>query len=194
MSSAVGAALLTVALTTSVAGVDKPALPVPVIEAGLAKAGCSLPAGQAEILGTERLSPRLQIVEVACWRAAYNAGSILFAVPEHRPQNAELLTVESWRDGRIRRSYSVDSPGFDAKTRTLSSTHMARGAGDCGTIQEMKWTGWHFRLLKVWSKGRCDGEPFEWDSREKWQVFPQRGLERDPGGSPLERDHAQIDD
>ena len=124
---------------------------------------------------------------MTCWRAAENAGSILFAVPESRPQDAQLLTVERWQNGQIRRSYSVSSPGYDAKTRTLSSTYKARGTGDCGTIQEMQWTGWHFRLLNAWSKDNCDGEPFEWDSREKWQVFPaqavpQQGPERDVGG------------
>ena len=192
MSSA--AVLLTIALTTGIAGPDKLALPGGVIEAGLKKAKCSIPANEAAVVGTERLSSRLEIVEVTCWRAAYNAGSILFAVPEHRPEHAQLLTVESWRDGRMRQAYSISSPGFDAKTRTLSSSHKARGAGDCGTIQEMKWTGWHFRLLNVWSKDNCDGEPFEWDSRERWQVFPRRGLEADPAGSVAERDHAEFQD
>ena len=117
---------------------------------------------------------------MTCWRAAYNAGSILFAVPESRPQDAQLLTVEDWQNGRIRRAYSVSSPGYDAKTRTLEFHPQGRGAGDCGTIQEMKWTGWHFRLLNVWSKDNCDGEPFEWDSRDKWQVFPTQALAADP--------------
>jgi hypothetical protein len=189
MSSALGAAILTVSLITGGGAAEKPAVPRPIIAAALKKAHCTLPASEAEIVGSERLSPRLEVVEVTCWRAAYNAGSILFAVPESRPQDAQLLTVERWEDGRIRRSYSVSSPGFDAKTRTLSSTHKGRGAGDCGTIQEMKWTGWHFRLLNAWSKDRCDGEMFEWDSRDKWQVFPkqaspqQPGPERDVGGS-----------
>ena len=188
MSSVLGAALLTVSLTTGGAATDKPVLPRPVVEAALKKAHCTLPVREAEVVGTERLSPRLEIVEVTCWRADDNAGSILFAVPESRPQDAQLLTVENWQDGQIRRSYSVSSPGYDAKTRTLSSTYKARGAGDCGTIQEMKWTGWHFRLLNAWSKDLCDGEPFEWDSRDKWQVFPtqaspQQGPERDVGES-----------
>ena len=180
MSTSIGAVLLAVSLTTggAVAPVGKPALPRPIMEAGLKKAGCTVPAAQAEIVGNERLSNRLEIVEVACWRAGYNSGSILFAVPEHRPQRAQLLTVEHWDNGRIRRSYSVASPGYDAKTRTLSTTHKARGAGDCGTIQELKWTGWHFRLLKVWNKDRCDGEPFEWDSRDRWQVFPAQAEPR----------------
>jgi hypothetical protein len=169
---------LTVALTAGPAGWDRPALPRPVLEAGLKTAECTVPPKQARILGSELLSRHLRIVEVACWETATNAGSILFAVPFERPQAAKLLSIDRWDRGKIRRGYSVPSPGFDAKTRTLSSTRKARDAGDCGTIQEMKWTGWHFRLLHVWSKDRCDGEPFEWDSRERWQVFPQRGLER----------------
>jgi hypothetical protein len=194
MSSTLGAVLLTVSLTGSVADGSKLALPRPVLEAGLKKAHCTIPPKDAAIVGTERLGSRLEIVEVTCWRTAYNAGSILFAVPESRPQDGQLLTVERWENGRVRPGHSVSSPGYDAKTRTLSSSHKARSAGDCGTIQEMKWTGWHFHLLNVWSKERCDGEPFEWDSRDKWQVFPQRGLEHDPEGSVLERDHARTED
>ena len=192
MSLGLGAAILTISL--SVGGsdaADKPALPRPLLEAALKTAGCTLPVRQAEIVGTERLSARLEIVEVSCWRDATNAGSILFAVPEGRPQDAQLLTVEDWRGGRVRRAYSVASPGFDAKTRTLSSTRNARAAGDCGTIQELKWTGWHFRLLNVWSKTTCDGEPFEWDSRERWQVFPTQGLATDPERLNSARGRAQ---
>jgi hypothetical protein len=183
MSSTIGALLLTVSLTGGVAEADKPVLPLSIIQAGLKKAQCSVPSKAAEIVGTELLSPRLQIVEVTCWQTGYNSGSILFAVPVGQPQGAELLAVQSWKDGRIQTAYNVTSPAFDAKTRTISATYKARAAGDCGTIQEMKWTGWHFHLLNVWSKDRCDGEPFEWDSRDRWQVFPQRGLERDPEGS-----------
>jgi hypothetical protein len=197
MSSAIGAALLTISLSAGGAGADKPALPHSVVEAGLKRAGCALPTTQAEIVGTERLGSRLEIVEVACWRAAYNAGSILFAVPDDRPQDAKLVMVERWQAGHVRPGYSVSSPGYDPKTRTLSSNHKARDAGDCGTIGEWKWTGRHFRLLNVWSKDRCDGEPFEWDSRERWQVFPKQvspgqGLERDRQGAASGRDHIQT--
>jgi hypothetical protein len=169
---------LTAALTAGPAGWDGSTLPRPILEAGLKAANCTIPRKQAKIVGTEMLSSRLGIVEVTCWRTLTNSGSILFAVPLDRPQKAELLSVDSWDGGQINRGYTVPSPGFDAKTRTLSATRKARDAGDCGTIQEMKWTGWYFRLLHVWNKDRCDGEPFEWDSRERWQVFPQRGLER----------------
>jgi hypothetical protein len=184
MSSTIGAVLLTVSLTAGVSEADRPVLPQPIIQAGLKKAQCTVPSTAVEIVGTEMLSPRLQIVEVTCWQAGYNSGSILFAVPLGRPQEAQLLPVQSWKGGRLQMAYSVTSPAYDPKTRTISATYKARATGDCGTIQEMKWTGWHFRLLNVWRKDKCDGEPFEWDSRDKWQVFPQKGLEPAPDGSP----------
>jgi hypothetical protein len=192
MSSAIGAAVLTVSLIAGVAEADKPTLPQTIIQAGLKKAQCTVPPNAAEIVGAEMLSPRLQIVEVTCWQGEFNSGSILFAVPPGRPQDAQLLEVQSWKGGRIQMAYSVTSPAFDAKTRTISATYKARATGDCGTIQEMKWTGWHFRLLNVWRKDKCDGEPFEWDSRDKWQVFPQKGLEPDPEGSPGNGGHAEA--
>lgn len=197
MSTTASAVLLTAALTTGFASAEKITLPREVIDAGLKKAQCSIPPKDAAIVGTERLGGRLAIVEVSCWRAAYNSGSILFAVPENRPQRAQLLSIETWQNGRVRSDYSVSAPGYDAATRTLSSSHKARGAGDCGTIQEMKWTGWHFRLLNVWTKDNCDGEPFEWDNRDRWQVFPRqasprRGLEPDRKGPVSGREPAQA--
>jgi hypothetical protein len=181
MSSAIGAVLLTVSLTTGVAvEADRSVLPRPILEAGLKKAQCSMPPRQAEIVGTEKLSNYLRIVEVSCWKTSTNDGSILFAVPVGQPQLAQLLTVDRWRDGKVQPGYSIAAPGYEAKTRTLSSTYKADAAGDCGTIQEMEWTGWHFRLLNVWRKNTCDGQPFEWDSRERWQVFPQQAAKPDP--------------
>jgi hypothetical protein len=183
MSSTLGAALLTVSLTANVTGADKPALPHNVIEGALKTAGCTVAPSRAAIVGTERLGPHLGIVEVRCWQTEANSGSILFAVPDRHPEQAQLLTVESWQGGRVRQTYSIAAPGYDAQTRTLSSTKKARNAGDCGTIQEMKWTGWHFRLLNAWDKRTCDGEAFEWDSRDKWQVFPARAPQSEPDDS-----------
>ena len=68
MSLGLGAAILTVSLAAGGDAADKPTLPRPIIEAALKTAGCTLPARQAEIVGTERLSAQLEIVEVSCWR------------------------------------------------------------------------------------------------------------------------------
>jgi len=180
MSSAIGAVLLTVSLATGVGASGKDAVPRSIIEAGLKKAQCTLPPRKAEVVGTEKLSAHLRIVEVSCWKTADNEGSILFAVPVERKELAQLVGVDRWRAGKVEHGYSVASPGYEAKTKTLSSTYKADGAGDCGTIQEMKWTGWHFELLNVWRKDKCDGEAFEWDSRDRWQVYPQQAAQPEP--------------
>jgi hypothetical protein len=82
--------------------------------------------------------------------------------------------VEDWRDHRVVPGYSITSPTYEAKTRTLNSFHKGRGAGDCGSIGEWKWSGWFFRLTHMWVKADCDGEPFEWENRQSWQVFPKK--------------------
>jgi hypothetical protein len=165
--------IVVASLSINLAVTDRPVLPRAVIEAGLSKAKCSVRSDKATIVGTEWLSNELQIVEVACWRANANIGSVLFAVPVGRPRDAQVLMLEDLKGDRIESVYSVASPGFDPKTRTLSSFHMRRDAGDCGTIAEWKWTGWYFQLLYVWNKTQCDGEPFEWDNRFTWQVYPK---------------------
>lgn len=186
MSSAIGVMLLSASLGASLTGADRSALPRPVLEAGLKKAQCSIAPRRARVVGTEMLSHYLRIVEVGCWQAGANDGSILFAVPVDQPQLSQLITVDRWDNGKVVHGYSVASPGYEAKTRTLSTTFKASASGDCGTIQEMKWTGWHFELLNVWRKDTCDGVPFEWDSRERWQVFPRQAAQPDtPAGPPI---------
>jgi hypothetical protein len=166
--------IVVASLSVNPAMVDRPKLPRPVLEAGLSKAKCTVRPERASIVGTEWLSNELQIVEVPCWRANFNVGSVLFAVPVGRPGDAQVLMLEDLKGHQIKSAYSVASPSFDPKTRTLSSFHKRRDAGDCGTIAEWKWTGWYFQLLYVWSKTQCDGEPFEWDNRFSWQVFPKQ--------------------
>ena len=158
-------------ISTGAASPDLPALPRAVIEAGLAKAGCTVPRNEAQVVGNEWLGPALQIVEVRCWRSGDQAGSILFAipVPSGPPQ---LIMMEDWRNGRVVPGYSVASPTYDPATRTLGSAQPASGAGDCGPAKEWKWTGWFFRLTYVKGKGVCDAP--DDDGIYAWQVQPGR--------------------
>ena len=173
MLLATGAVIVTAMLAVEPA-VSAPTLSRAAIQAGLRQAQCTIPAAQAKVVGSEWLARDLQIIEVSCWRTAANAGSILFAVPTVPSSKVRLIEVEDWRDGRVVSGYSVASPAYERDTRTLSSTHKSRVAGDCGTIKEWQWTGWSFQLINVWNKQICDGEGFEWDSRDRWQVFPAR--------------------
>src|SRR5262249_39829378 len=56
-------------------------LPRPVITAVMKKADCSLPLKDAlEGINVSELDGKLKLVEVPCWRAAYQEGSITFVL------------------------------------------------------------------------------------------------------------------
>ncbi len=121
------------------------------------------------------LSGTLKLVEVYCWRAAYQAGSIFFAVDPKAPDKARLLRFPIWSTSKkqLDRSYSLTSPEYDAKSRKLGMGHKGRGAGDCGEVGTWRWSGKDLRLTGYWSKPDCDGEPFDADGR-RWRVYPPR--------------------
>jgi hypothetical protein len=173
MLTTTGTVMISTALAVNAFGLAEPALPRATIAAGLKAAQCAIPARQAKIVGSEWLGQGLQIVEVSCQRSAQGYNSILFAVPTDFPARSSLIAVEDWRGGRIVTGHRVIAADYERDTRTLRSTENKRSAGDCGSIKEWKWTGWSFRLMHVWNKSTCDGEPFEWDTRERWQVFPK---------------------
>ena len=81
MSSTIGVALLAVSLTGGVAEADRPVLPQSIIQAGLKKAQCSIPPKAAEIVGTELLSPRLQIVASPWLRTYVDSGEFWQSSP-----------------------------------------------------------------------------------------------------------------
>jgi hypothetical protein len=161
------------------------ALPRDDMRAGLERSGCPIAPAEAKIIGSEWLSRDLQIVEVSCWQGAENSGSILFAVPAVPKAKARLIDIEEWNKGRLVSMHRVAAPAFDRVTRTLNSTYRTGGQGDCGTMKEWQWDGWSFRLTHVWRKDVCDGEGFEWDNRERWQVYPAPAAQPDeaPAGA-----------
>jgi hypothetical protein len=173
MLTTTGAAVISTAIGFNLISPPTPDLPLAALAAGLRQAQCSLSPHRAKVLGGEWLGRDLQIVEVSCGRTARGMSSILFAVPTGQPDRSQLIDLQDWRDGRIVHGHRVLAPAYDRDSRTLSSTQNIGSDGDCGTIKEWEWTGWSFRLAHVWSKTACDGEQFEWESREHWQVFPK---------------------
>jgi hypothetical protein len=170
MLTATGATIVTTAVALNAfASLAEPTLPRALIEAGTKEAKCAIPPRKAKVVGNEWLGSGLQIVEVSCG----SGGSILFALPVDPLGKSSLISVEDWRDGQIVAGHRVVAPRYEPDSRTLSSVEGKRGAADCGTIKEWQWTGWSFRLVHVWRKDVCDGEPFVWENRESWQVFPK---------------------
>jgi len=153
-------------------------LPRPVITAGMKKADCGLPLKDAlEGINVSELDGRLKLVEVPCWRAAYQEGSIMFLLDPAAAAKAKLLSFQHWNGKTIGPTLSLTMPSFEEATKTLSSFHKGRGTGDCGTIGEWVWAAPDFKLTGVWVKNDCDGEPFdeaEGKDKEKWRIYPPK--------------------
>jgi hypothetical protein len=177
MVKSILAAFATLLVTGASASAAPAGPPIPrnVITAAMKKADCSLPLKHAlEGIDVSALDDKLKLVEVPCWRAAYQAGSIFLAVDPKAPQNARLLRFHEWsnRQNQLTIATALSNPGFDSATKIMSAGHKGRGVGDCGTAAEWKWNGRDFMLLRYWIKDACDGEPF--DNDRKWQVYPPR--------------------
>ena len=117
--------------------------PVPVahkaIEAGWKQAECSVELKDEKERDGEDLGGGLKLVEVYCWRAAYQAGSILFAVDPKKPDEARLLRFQTWNGKRFEPALSLTDPSYDPKrrssaapTRGAASVTAARSASGCG--------------------------------------------------------------
>jgi hypothetical protein len=170
--------VLGVVLFASVAHAQNIALPKSLVADAFKKADCQIDLDEAvkdlEFIG--ELNGGLKLVEVYCWRAAYNFGSILFAVNSKEPAKARLLRFKTLGEkGRLIDTYQLSSPSYDEKTKKLGSAHKGRGVGDCGSVGEWHWRGKDFVLTRYWNKDECDGEPFDnEDQPDKYLVYPPK--------------------
>ncbi len=146
-------------------------IPLSVIEAGWKQAKCDVDLKDEE-RQADPLGGGLLIVEVYCWRAAYQAGSIFFAVDPKATEKARLLTFPTWNGKRLVQDTSITSADYGSKGRTMASFHKGRGVGDCGSVAYWKWSGNAFKLTRQFRKSNCDGNPF--DESRRWQVYPPR--------------------
>ena len=122
------------------------------------------------------LDRKYKLVEVHCWRDAYNHGSVLFVLESAAPAKAKLIRFQYWGDNKLTQAYSLALPEYFRETRKLRSFHKRSEQGDCGVVAEWAWRAPDFRLTGVWVKDPCDGEPFqdEGDGPEMWQVYPPK--------------------
>jgi len=155
---------------------DPSPLPDKTVAAGMKRAKCSVPLKDA-VADTDIsfLTKPLKLLIVPCWRATYNAGSIVFVFDPKKPRQAKLLRFESWDGKKFTLEYSLSNAGFDPEIQMLFTTHKGRGVGDCGNHAKWRWTGIKFEMRGYWVKPDCDGEPFDDEyGQDKWRVFPKR--------------------
>lgn len=145
-------------------------IPFPLVQTAFKTAECALDPKNEPRTNVDDLHGLLKLVEIPCWAAAYQSGSIFFAVNPAVPDKARLLRFQTWTPKGLVWVYSLTEPDFEPKTLKLLSFHKGRGVGDCGGIGEWKWTNGNFKLAGYWFKENCDGEPF--DDRKKWRVYP----------------------
>jgi hypothetical protein len=167
-----------VVLLASATHAQNIALPKALVADAFKKADCSIKIDETiqDLEPIGELSGGLKLVEVYCWRAAYNFGSILFAVNPNEPAKARLLRFKTLGEkDKLIDTYQLSSPSYDEKTKKLGSAHKGRGVGDCGSVGEWHWRGKNFVLTRYWNKDECDGEPFDnEDQPEKYLVYPPK--------------------
>lgn len=148
------------------------------VEDAFKKAECEVELDEAikDLETAGELSGGLKLVEVYCWRAAYNFGSILFTLDPAAPEKARLLSFQTLgAKNNLISTYQLSSPGYDEKTKILSSFHKGRGVGDCGSSGEWRWNGKDFELKRYWNKDECDGQPFDVEEQPaRYLVYPPR--------------------
>jgi len=112
---------------------------------------CSnLPAEEPSVLSSAPLERKGWLLEVDCWRAAYQAGTVLYLFTyENRYAAAEFAPIETLdtKMGRvsISRGRSLANLDFDTAAQ-LNAFGKGRGMGDCGTSESWRWDGKVYRL------------------------------------------------
>ncbi len=158
---------------------QKFSLPKAVAEQAYEKAECDneLDEKNKDLEFAGDLGGGLKLIELSCWSAAYNFGSIFFAANPADLSKARLLQFRIPDEkNRIVQTFQLSNPSYDEKKQTLESFHKGRGVGDCGTSGNWRWDGKEFVLSRFWSKNECDGEPFFDDLTPlgKYLVYPPK--------------------
>ena len=91
-------------------------LPREVIETGLREPDCTLSFDEAtaDLEPPQALGGGLMLVEIPCWRAAYNFGSIFFAADPKTPERARLLRFRAWNGKAFEERTNLSGPSYDA--------------------------------------------------------------------------------
>lgn len=156
-------------------GESAPAIPDEIIRTAMDEADCWLPFDEAkEVMQPARpLAGELWLLEVLCWRAAYQAGSIFLTVSADEPDAARLLQFPVPHEGGFTQVASLTFPDYDPDGLRITSLHKTRGLGDCGSAGSWIWSGDDFALETYWHKDDCDGILFDpFNEPDRWRVYP----------------------
>ena len=157
------------------AAADLP-LPRSIVEAGLKDPECTLSFEEAteDLEEPDDLGEGKKLLEVPCWRAAYQTGSIFFVFDPANPDQAKQIEFRHWKGATFEERRQISSPSFDPEKKRITSFHKGRGLGDCGSSGAWVWNGSDFELEAYWLKNDCNGKRFNPEGEPtKWKVFPK---------------------
>ena len=144
----VAAAMLAAVSLGAVAFAEGSPLPAAVMADGGRTAECDEPMNADGVIGTTSLGGGQTLVEVRCWTAAYQSGSIFFVFRKGAAKQARLLRFQTPAKVGFTPALSLSDADFDEKTRIMRSHTKGRGIGDCGASGEWTWTGSEFKLAR----------------------------------------------
>lgn len=124
------------------------------------KYGCDAAFMKTGILGFQ-MSEESAIWQIPCERFAYQTTAVYALVYLTDPAaNLTFLNFQQPKGHpRTNDPGVLMSPAWDAKTRTVTSVSLARGAGDCGVLERHQVTPeGQFRLVEYREKKACDGK------------------------------------
>lgn len=102
------------------------------------------------------LGGSLLLVEIYCWRAAYQAGSVFYLYDTRAKTLRDApFELPDTKTGALSvgRNSSVTSP--DVEAGAIGSLHKSRGVGGCGEWRSWQWDGTAFRLVSHVYKDHC---------------------------------------
>lgn len=103
------------------------------------------------------LGKGLLLMEVSCWRAAYQAGSVFYLYDSARGtlRDAPFETLDI-KTGALRIGKNDSVSGADVGDGGISGLHKGRGVGGCGESLGWQWDGKAFRLTSQALKMLCN--------------------------------------
>ena len=116
-----------------------------------------LEPGSQETPTAYPLDKGLLLMEVYCWRAAYQAGSVFYLYDSARGtvRDAPFETLDI-KTGALTIGKNGSVSGADAGDGGISGLHKGRGVGGCGESLSWRWDGKVFRLTSQAFKTLCN--------------------------------------
>ncbi len=151
------------------------ALPQDVLAAALQQAECEgTPEDAAASIQSFDLGGDVKLIKVMCWLAAYNEGSILFAVDPAHTSTAKMQQFMEWdvSANTWTPKFVLVGVEYNANAKQITTFNRFRGIGDCGSSGVWTWSASGFSMTTYSVKEDCDDAAFDAATQPQWKIYP----------------------